>query len=725
MRKLIVILLCLPLLLFSQQKREYQKKISFHKFVEDMQSAANKGLDYKLNDCEIIYNEATDKIYHDKTTMAYFGWELDSITLNKEIYFKEKKNIRISNCFFNTTGPLVIKNLHVNNIYLENVNVKWSEFMFDSISVSGNMLLKNISNTTFNRSDINSINIKDSIGQIKNAEEKWKRDYSKYNHKYLKFKKCNIGYFTTKQSRGFSLINNTISFLSISGDIDECIIKDNIFEVNMRNMCEIHQIGANKFRIRMAIGVLIKNASIGDLICQNNKVKNDLRSLKNDTIIKLIETYKNSANIDFSFTIRKEYFEWEFNTMRYDTKLTFFIDASSMIIDEQLNILKNHLKNNDSLKIEYLKEPHLKIINSEIKVFKLQKNIFNKINVRDNVIEHILHISNLKSDSSFCFTNNTIPTSNNVVFDASIFNNLGFEYERHFYSGNEDYNKIKEILYKEEYQNKLNKLIMLYRQFISILNTQGNDAKNIGIMNLKDIQTNIKMCDYYENPNINNWFNWQGSQFLRWYSDYGMNPFKALTYCFWTMLYFSMFYFIFYNEWDKIDRNFLIKRFNSVMDYFTTEKRIQDFYSATHDKEMTTFTEFKNTLEKNKVYMPSMLASLAKPIYQLSLLRYKLLYLSYQKAEFMAGRKWIDLEKKDRYLIGSLTLLLTLTYIIYLICIRAINSLVLSVNAFSTLGFGQIPVRGFTKYIAIIEGFIGWFLLSVFIVSLLSQMMSV
>ena len=49
----------------------------------------------------------------------------------------------------------------------------------------------------------------------------------------------------------------------------------------------------------------------------------------------------------------------------------------------------------------------------------------------------------------------------------------------------------------------------------------------------------------------------------------------------------------------------------------------------------------------------------------------------------------------------------------------------LSVNEFSTLGFGQIPVRGFTKYVAIIEGFIGWFMLSVFIVSLLSQMMSV
>ena len=36
-----------------------------------------------------------------------------------------------------------------------------------------------------------------------------------------------------------------------------------------------------------------------------------------------------------------------------------------------------------------------------------------------------------------------------------------------------------------------------------------------------------------------------------------------------------------------------------------------------------------------------------------------------------------------------------------------------------------ISILIFTKYVAIIEGFIGWFLLSVFIVSLLNQMMSV
>ena len=91
----------------------------------------------------------------------------------------------------------------------------------------------------------------------------------------------------------------------------------------------------------------------------------------------------------------------------------------------------------------------------------------------------------------------------------------------------------------------------------------------------------------------------------------------------------------------------------------------------------------------------------------------------------MAGKKWIDLNRKERYWVGTLTFCLTIVYISYLITVRAFNSLIISINAFSTLGFGQIPVRGFIKYIAIIEGFVGWFLLSIFLVSVLNQMMNI
>ena len=73
------------------------------------------------------------------------------------------------------------------------------------------------------------------------------------------------------------------------------------------------------------------------------------------------------------------------------------------------------------------------------------------------------------------------------------------------------------------------------------------------VIKLKDIETNKRKLMYIYNPKMENWFNWQGSKFLKWYSDYGMNPFKALAYCFKSMLIFAMFYFIFYNDWDKID----------------------------------------------------------------------------------------------------------------------------------------------------------------------------
>jgi hypothetical protein len=50
-----------------------------------------------------------------------------------------------------------------------------------------------------------------------------------------------------------------------------------------------------------------------------------------------------------------------------------------------------------------------------------------------------------------------------------------------------------------------------------------------------------------------------------------------------------------------------------------------------------------------------------------------------------------------------------------------INALTLSLNAFTTLGFGNIPTHGLARYVCVVQGFIGWFLLSIFTVALISQ----
>jgi hypothetical protein len=55
--------------------------------------------------------------------------------------------------------------------------------------------------------------------------------------------------------------------------------------------------------------------------------------------------------------------------------------------------------------------------------------------------------------------------------------------------------------------------------------------------------------------------------------------------------------------------------------------------------------------------------------------------------------------------------------------ISLINAITLSVNSFTTLGFGNIPTHGIAKYFCIIQGFIGWFLLSLFTVALINQLL--
>lgn len=52
-----------------------------------------------------------------------------------------------------------------------------------------------------------------------------------------------------------------------------------------------------------------------------------------------------------------------------------------------------------------------------------------------------------------------------------------------------------------------------------------------------------------------------------------------------------------------------------------------------------------------------------------------------------------------------------------------VNAITLSLNAFVTLGFGNIPTRGIARFMCVFQGFIGWFLLSIFTVALINQVL--
>jgi hypothetical protein len=268
-----------------------------------------------------------------------------------------------------------------------------------------------------------------------------------------------------------------------------------------------------------------------------------------------------------------------------------------------------------------------------------------------------------------------------------------------------------------------NKLNSSYRKFFSMYRTQGDiESANACYKQMKDMETRRYHHLYRQNPSINKWFNWRFNQFLKYFSEYGTNPVQSLIISMWTILLFAAVYFFFYSDWDGINRTFLIKQHRKIMQYFRSEQRLEDFYMEDYIEDLKTFADYKKEMTESKLEIPVFIILLGKPLYLLSIIKHKISTFIYRRTEVLQGR-WINLTPARKVFVALTVSLSLIIYIIYLGFIRALNSTTLSVNAFSTLGFGAIPVKGVSRYITILEGFLGWFLLSIFSVSLISQML--
>jgi hypothetical protein len=287
--------------------------------------------------------------------------------------------------------------------------------------------------------------------------------------------------------------------------------------------------------------------------------------------------------------------------------------------------------------------------------------------------------------------------------------------------------------YAQAYTNKtdslfsdvrlFNELNSSYRKFFSMYRTQGDiESANACYKQMKDMETRKYHHLYRNNPSVNSWFNWRFNQFLKYFSEYGTNPVQSLIISMWVILIFAAVYFFCYSDWDGINRTFLIKQHQKIMQYFRSEQRLEDFYTENYIEDFKAFADYKIEMEESKLEIPLFITLLGKPLYLLSIIRHKILSFIYRRTEVLQGR-WINLKPERKVFVALIVSFSIIIYMIYLGLVRALNATTLSVNAFSTLGFGAIPVKGISRYITILEGFLGWFLLSIFSVSLISQML--
>lgn len=189
---------------------------------------------------------------------------------------------------------------------------------------------------------------------------------------------------------------------------------------------------------------------------------------------------------------------------------------------------------------------------------------------------------------------------------------------------------------EDMFQGFISSYYRLYKVFKD--NGQIRDA-NQTYVEMKDVQLRQLRYKYKTHGGLENWIQWRLNGLLRFYTDYGTNPSRAIRISIFVVLVFSIFYFFFPSEWDTKSKKQLI-------------------------------TDYKTLIEKNQ-------HGYVKPFFRLS--------LGFSKS--------------------------------------LLNAMTLSLNAFVTLGFGTIPTSGLARYICIVQGFIGWFLLSIFTASLINQVL--
>jgi len=263
-----------------------------------------------------------------------------------------------------------------------------------------------------------------------------------------------------------------------------------------------------------------------------------------------------------------------------------------------------------------------------------------------------------------------------------------------------------------------NALISVYALLYNSYKVQGNrlDANQCYI-EWKNIETAFLHKKMQNKVDFALYFSWLMNTFLEIFCDYGTNPIKAMVWSAYVILVFAFVYFFFPNANNLPDEYNYYNRIQAFTRYFVENKKLSEciFVSQTNKNSFA----LHRHMRKNREVIPRFMQFFALPALQRK--RYEYLKLKFiRKIDNYAGR-WNEISEKKKKYVKLLYLLILLVSFIYMGVIKSLNALMLSINVFSTLGFGNIPVEGVAKYLTVIEGFMGWFLLSIFSVALISQ----
>ena len=283
-------------------------------------------------------------------------------------------------------------------------------------------------------------------------------------------------------------------------------------------------------------------------------------------------------------------------------------------------------------------------------------------------------------------------------------------------------------LYRESIRITNNKYFKAEMRLLGILTSvykrqHDTQSSNASFIALKDLETERLAYLYGQDPSFGAFFEWKVNQFLKLFSDYGTKPSKAIVMSVYVILAFALIYLFFPNHWDSHGRMRIMDRLRFFLKYSKQEEGAKEVYLEEKNEELVPFEEFKTYFEEHGKKAPGFFYAIAMPLYKWSVSGTRLVSGMLGKVDVLKGT-WENTPKSQRWLKSSLVIGAFLFAFLYDLFIKILNAVMLSINTFTTLGFGEIPIKGLPRYLAIIQGFIGWFMLTIFSVSLISQLLN-
>jgi hypothetical protein len=208
--------------------------------------------------------------------------------------------------------------------------------------------------------------------------------------------------------------------------------------------------------------------------------------------------------------------------------------------------------------------------------------------------------------------------------------------------------------------------------------------------------------------------------FLKFFCDYGTNPFKSLRWSFIVMLVFTALFMVYQWNFDNTEHKDIRLVFKNFGLYFVGGKSLLEIgqMMVPDPVKSGSSVELREFIYGHKKGLPWYYR-----IFGLNITRPKLTFRSmfYYKIAHRVLGTWDQANRIKRLWVALVVSIWIFGIFLKILFIRIFDAFTMSLNSFSTLGYGDLPRSEGMRYLSIIEGFLGWFLLSIFSVSLISQ----